>query len=214
MASPSKTLRMMLELHGGVQIDHSIDIDVPEHVYNPSDDSLLLLRAVEVRPGDSLLDMGSGTGILGIHAAKAGAKVVCADPNPHAVDCTRRNAARNNIRLEVVRSDLFESVSGLFDVIAFNPPYLPGKQSSTSWIERSWSGGEEGSELTIRFIEDAWRHLLPGGKIYVILSSVGGFMSVLKSAKARYSSDMLEEHHMFFESLFAYRFTVRSSQSQ
>jgi len=214
LASPSKTLRMMWELLGGVQVDHSIDLDVPDNVYNPSDDSFLLVKAVEVRPGESLLDMGSGTGIIGIHAAKAGAKVVCVDLNPHAVDCTRRNAARSNVRLEAVRSNLFESISGLFDVIAFNPPYLPGKQSSTSWIERSWAGGEEGSELTIRFLEDAWRYLLPGGRIYVILSSVGGFMSVLKSTKVRYSAEMIEEHHMFFESLFAYRFTARSSQSQ
>jgi release factor glutamine methyltransferase len=205
---------MTWDLHRSVQVDHSIDLDIPADVYNPSDDSYLLLKVVEVSPGMSFLDMGSGTGILGIHAAKTGAKVVCADSNPHAVDCTRRNAARNNVRLEVVRSNLFESVSGLFDTIAFNPPYLPGKQSSTSWIERSWSGGEEGSELTMSFLEDAWRYLLPGGRIYVVLSSIGGLMSALKTAKVRYVAEMLEEHHMFFESLFVYRFTVRSSQSQ
>ncbi|MCU0851938.1 MAG: methyltransferase [Thermoplasmata archaeon] len=205
---------MTSELLRRVQIDHSIGLDVQEEVYNPSDDSYLLLKVVEVSPGDNFLDMGSGTGIIGIHAAKAGAKVICADHNPYAVECTRRNAARNEVRLEAVRSDLFESLSGLYDVIAFNPPYLPGKQSSTSWIERSWAGGEEGSELTIRFLEDAWRHLLPGGRIYVVLSSAGGFMSVLKAAKARYSAEMLEEHRMFFESIFAYRFAVRSSQSQ
>ncbi len=192
-----------------VKLDSSIDIEIDAEVYNPSDDSYLLLKCVEVSPGQSLLEMGTGSGLIALHAARLGARVTAADVNPNAVQCARRNAARNNIRLEVVQSDLFERISGVFDVVAFNPPYLSGTASSTSWVEKAWAGGEEGSEMAVRFLEQAWRHLAPGGRIYMVLSSVGGLMSPLKAAKQRYESEMLEEKHLFFESIYIYRFRLR-----
>jgi len=192
-----------------MQLDRLIDIDTADEVYNPSDDSYMLLRIVEVARGETFLEIGSGTGLVAIHAAKMGAKVTATDVNPHAVELTRRNAARNQAHIQVLQSDLFEKVNGYFDVIAFNPPYLPGDSSSTTWIERSWSGGEKGSEIPVSFLDQAWRHLAPSGRIYMVLSSLTGLTYVLKAAKERYESEMLEEQRMFFESLFAYRLKVK-----
>jgi len=197
-----------------VRLDPTLEIEVLPEVYNPSDDSYLLLKVVEVPPDGSLLEMGAGTGLVAVHAARLGAKVTAVDINPHAIDCARRNAARNNVRLETVRGDLFDKVPGSFDVIAFNPPYLPGETTSTTWIEKAWSGGEEGSEVAVRFLQDAWRHLNPGGRIYMILSSTGGLMSVLKAAKERYRAEMLIEQRMFFESIFAYKLVPESSSRE
>lgn len=194
-----------------MKLDTAIDVVIESsEVYGPSDDSFLMVKVLEVKPGERLLDMGCGAGLISLHAAKAGAEVVAADINPHAVECTRKNAMRNNLKVEVRESDLFEKVDGYFDVIAFNPPYLPEETRSTSWIEKSWSGGNEGSEVAVRFIEEAWRHLAPGGRIYIILSSLGGFMTALKTAKEHYNSEMLEEKHMFFESIYAYRLVPRT----
>lgn len=192
-----------------MQLDRLIDIDTADEVYNPSDDSYMLLRIVEVDQGETFLEVGAGTGLIAIHAAKMGATVTATDLNPHAVELTRRNAVRNQVQIQVLQSDLFEKVNGYFDVIAFNPPYLPSDSSSTSWIERSWSGGEKGSEIPVSFLDQAWRHLAPGGRIYMVLSSLTGLTSVLKAAKERYESEMLEEQRMFFESLFAYRLKVK-----
>jgi release factor glutamine methyltransferase len=192
-----------------MQLDRLIDIDTADEVYNPSDDSYMLLRIVEVARDETFLEVGTGTGLIAIHAAKMGAKVTATDVNPHAVELTRRNAARNQVRIQVQQSDLFDKVDGYFDVIAFNPPYLPSDSSSTSWIERSWSGGEKGSEILVSFLDQAWRHLAPGGRIYMVLSSLTGLTSVLKAAKERYESEMLEEQRMFFESMFAYRFWAK-----
>ena len=197
-----------------MNVDHRIDIDVMEEVYNPSDDSYLLLKVIDPKPNELMLEMGSGTGLISIHAAKVGAKVTAADINPHAVECTRRNAYKNGVRVETVESDLFQSVKGNFDLIVFNPPYLPGSTRTTSWIEKSWSGGEEGAEVARRFLQDAWKNLAPGGRIYMILSSVGGLMSVVRAARERYESEMLEERRMFFESIFAYRFKTRYSANR
>lgn len=192
-----------------MQLDRLIDIDTADEVYNPSDDSYMLLGIVEVARDETFLEVGAGTGLIAIHAAKMGAKVTATDVNPHAVELTRRNAARSQVRIQVLQSDLFDKVNGYFDVIAFNPPYLPSDSSSTSWIERSWSGGEKGSEILVSFLDQAWRHLAPGGRIYMVLSSLTGLTSVLKAAKERYESEMLEEQRMFFESMFAYRFRAK-----
>jgi release factor glutamine methyltransferase len=196
-----------------VKQDHTLDISSSNEVYNPSDDSYLLLKILEVSPGQSFLDMGCGTGLIGLHAARLGADVVAVDINPHAVEYTKRNASANGVKIRAIESDLFDKVPGHFDVISFNPPYLPGKETSTSWVERAWSGGEEGSEVAIRFLDQAWEHLNPGGSIYVILSSIGGLMSAMRSARNHYDIEMLEEQHMFFESIYAYRMRLRQSMA-
>jgi release factor glutamine methyltransferase len=188
-----------------MKFDQSVDIDLLPEVYNPSDDSYLLLQAIEVRADEKFLEMGSGSGLIAIHASKEGAEVVAADINPHAVECTRRNALRNGARIEVVQSDLFENVHGNFDVIAFNPPYLAVEASSSSWIEKSWSGGEDGADVAGPFLERAAKHLTPNGRIYIVLSSLGGFRTLLRAAKKQYQLTMIEEKHMFFESIFVYR---------
>ena len=196
-----------------MNLDHSIDIVIDSSdVYSPSDDSFLLLKITEVKPGERFLEMGCGSGLISLHAAKAGAEVTAADINPFAVECTRRNASRNNLRVKTIESNLFERVEGDFDVIVFNPPYLPEETRSTSWIEKSWSGGEEGSEVAVQFLDAAWKHLLPGGRVYIILSSIGGFTAALKSAKPRYDSEILEEKKMFFESIYAYKFRRKSGE--
>lgn len=192
-----------------MKLDSSIDIDTEPDVYNPSDDSYMLLKVVDVARDGAFLEVGSGTGLIAIHAAKLGAKVTATDINPHAVELTRRNASKNKLRVQALQSDLFENVSGYFDVIAFNPPYLPSDSTSTSWIERSWSGGEKGSEISAGFLNQAWRHLAPSGRIYMVLSSLTGLTAVLKAARDRYESELIEEQRMFFESLYAYRFRVK-----
>ncbi|UCE91695.1 MAG: methyltransferase [Methanobacteriota archaeon] len=191
-----------------MKLDMAIDIVIDPEVYNPSDDSYLLLKVVDVREGERFLEMGSGSGLIAIHAARAGADVVAADISPHAVECTRRNALRNGVKVEAVRSDLFESIPQSFDVIAFNPPYLAEEKEPKSWIERSWSGGSGGTDVSAAFLEQAPRHLAPNGRVYVILSSLGGLRSLLRTARELYTSTMLEEKHMFFESIFAYKFEL------
>jgi release factor glutamine methyltransferase len=189
-----------------MNLDPSVDIDILDEVYNPSDDTYLLLKVIEVAPGERFLEMGSGSGLIAIHAARAGATVTATDINPHAVECTRRNAMRNDARVNVVKSDLFENVEGMFDTIAFNPPYLAVEEASTAWIEKSWSGGADGTEVSGVFLEEARKHLAPGGKIFMILSSLSSLRSLLRIAREHYRSTMIEEQQMFFESIFAYRF--------
>src|SRR5207253_9868447 len=82
-------------------------------------------------PGRRFLDMGAGSGVIGMFAAARGARVTACDINPRAVALARANCARNGLGGEVLESDLFGALGGrTFDLIAFNLPYLTGEARS------------------------------------------------------------------------------------
>ena len=72
-----------------------------------------------------MLDLGTGSGVNGIVAAARSSDVVAVDVNPSAVECARKNAELNGVgsRCGVRESDLFENVTGRFDLIVFDPPF-------------------------------------------------------------------------------------------
>lgn len=102
--------------------------NVWDDVYEPAEDSFLFAENLTVEKGDSVLDLGTGCGILGIIAAQKASTVVASDINPYAVRCARENARLNRIRnrLLFVQSDLFNFLGQKrFDLVLFNAPYLP-----------------------------------------------------------------------------------------
>jgi len=116
-------------------------------VYDPEDDSYLMLSIPDVK--GKILDMGSGTGIIGIHYMEKGNKVYFVDINENAVKCTKRNITANGMHGEVILSDLFSGIKGKFDFCLFNPPYLPSGDGN----DVSWTGGKIGNEIINKFIE-------------------------------------------------------------
>lgn len=147
--------------------------EVAPAVYRPSDDSQMLVDSLGDIAGRLLLDMGTGCGVVGIAAALAGARVVAVDISPAAVECARANARANGVDIEVRRSDLFGSVPERFDVVAFNPPYLPHDPGEPPGPEVvAWDGGPGGAEVVGRFLAGLPAHLNGGGRALVVLSSL------------------------------------------
>lgn len=153
-----------------------MNISTNEHVYEPAEDSYLLINALR-NVGDisglSLCDMGCGTGTVGLHAAARGASVTLVDSNPAAVALARTNTTRNRIDARVVHSDLFSNVPDTFDIIVSNPPYLPADRAEPDdVITRSLVGGKHGYEWTARLLSEAREHLQPNGVLVFIVSSL------------------------------------------
>ncbi|MCB0001266.1 MAG: methyltransferase, partial [Anaerolineae bacterium] len=87
------------------------------------------------------LDLGAGTGYVGLYLAQRGWQVDAVDVSPRAVELVKRNADRTGLRMSVYQSDMFASVPGTFDAIAFNPPMRPDENEltriATSLLRRS-----------------------------------------------------------------------------
>jgi release factor glutamine methyltransferase len=149
------------------------DLDVFPQVFHPRyfGSSAILARFVSSLPltGKSFLDVGCGSGLIGMCAARAGAQVMAVDINGEAVRCTLANAERHELPIKVQQSDLFSAIGARqFDAIAFNPPFLLGTAQSAA--DRAFYGGLN-FEVIRNFVAGVRAHLRPGGAIYIILSA-------------------------------------------
>lgn len=167
-------------------------------VYPPREDSLLLIKATEVTPGERLLEMGCGTGIVSIHCALAGAVVTAVDIDKKAIECTERNAKCNNVQIDAVHSDLFSSIKGRFDTIIFNPPYIPANDDADGSI--AWNGGECGTAVLARFLREVSGFLSERGRIIVVVSSLMN-ENELKKMLSNFAVERIAEMHLFFETI-------------
>jgi release factor glutamine methyltransferase len=130
-----------------------------------------LLRADLLPPDAQVLDMGTGSGVCALFAARAARRIVAVDINPQAVRCTRINTLlhRCEDRIEVLHGDLFAPLSGRrFDAVLFNPPFLHGEPHNDG--DRAWRS----TDVAQRFASDLRYHLTPSGFALVLLSNYGG----------------------------------------
>jgi release factor glutamine methyltransferase len=144
-------------------------------VFAPISDSWLLARAVRdaTAPGARVLDLCTGSGVVGVTAALAGGAVTCVDVSRRAAACAWLNARLNGTRVRALRGDLLEPVAGeRFDVIAANPPYVPASSVPARGAERAWDAGRDGRVLLERLLDAAPRHLAPGGVLLVVHSDL------------------------------------------
>ena len=105
----------------------------------------ILLKCVNTLPlkNKTFLELGAGSGLISISAAKAGAIVTATDINPVAMHYLTRNMQFNNADLTVIVSDLFERIPDqFFDVIVINPPYY--FDSPSGFKEYAWYCGKNG----------------------------------------------------------------------
>jgi release factor glutamine methyltransferase len=130
-----------------------------------------------------VLDVFTGSGVLAIAAARAGAREVTAiDVSRRAVWSARLSARLNGVSVRVLRGDLFAPVGGRrFDAIVANPPYLPTgpDELPRRGRARAWEGGSDGRALLDRLCVEAPAHLRPGGLLLLVQSSICGIDATL-----------------------------------
>lgn len=181
-----------------MEYDPSINIAEDPEVYPPSDDSILLIESLDVVPREKVLEVGCGSGVVSIHCAKNGCYVTAVDVNPRAVELTRRNAEANGTDIRVLESDVYRNVDGVFDTIVFNLPYLPVDEEGL--LAKAWSGGPDGLGPLPRLLEGAPDHLVPDGRVVVVVSSLTE-PRALEEALEGYEVRTIGEQRLFFERL-------------
>ena len=112
-------------------------------IYEPAEDSLLLQEQVKkfVKQGMKILDIGTGSGILAETAKQLGGMVLAADINLESVKHVQSKGINS------VVSDLFSNIKEKFDLIIFNPPYLPKEDMEPEDSRLATTGGENGNEI-------------------------------------------------------------------
>ncbi|WP_297475366.1 HemK2/MTQ2 family protein methyltransferase [Thermococcus sp.] len=180
---------------------YGLEIKLHPQVYEPAEDTFLLAENLAVEEGDVALDVGTGTGLIALLMARKASYVLGVDLNPIAVELARENALLNGIRnVEFRLSDLFENVSGKFDVVTFNAPYLPGEPEEP--IDLALVGGKTGREVLDRFIMGVPDYLKPGGTVQIVQSSITGVEETLgRLEKAGLTAKVAAKRHVFFEDI-------------
>lgn len=186
----------------------------PDQVYQPEADTYLLLEVAlkEIRSGDRILEVGTGSGyiaagIMGLIQSQLEGNdessfVVGTDINPHAVRCAREKG------VEVVRTRLFDGLRGSFDLIVFNPPYLPtlNEEKIEDWLEHALDGGPDGRAVLSRFAKEVGMVLAPGGRVLLLISSLTGEEAVIENfTKLSYKVEIVTKRRVFDEELIVFR---------
>jgi len=158
-------------------IYRNASVKTAQQVYEPAEDSFLLADAAlsEVRDRDRVLEVGCGSGIISaVIKANTKASVVGIEINPFAARCSKENG------IEVIRGDLLSCIKGEFDLIIFNPPYLPTNEMERTkdWINAALDGGYDGRSIIKRFLNEAGNCLSNNGKILLLISSMTGIDEV------------------------------------
>lgn len=111
-----------------------------------------------------VLDLGCGYGFLGVamKLMNPDIGVVMCDMNRRALDLARQNAKKHAVQAEIVESDGYGAISGMFDAIVTNPPVRAGKDVYYPWFD----GAPE--------------RLNPGGALYVVLQRKQGAPSAMR----------------------------------
>jgi release factor glutamine methyltransferase len=160
---------------------HDHKIHLADAVYEPAEDSYLLIdTALNEIAGSNqrlrIIEIGTGSGIVTAAMMRDAPehRYAATDISPPAVACAKAN------RVPVVRADLFSGIRGRFDLIVFNPPYLPTAPDERvdGWLDRAWNGGDDGRAVINRFLEHAPAFLADSGSILLLLSSLTGIDAV------------------------------------
>ena len=182
-----------------------------DHVYEPAEDSFLLTDAAlkEAKPGMRILEVGAGSGFVSavLLANLKDIRLLATEINPHAARCAKANG------VEVIRTDLFRGIKpekpeNRFELILFNPPYLPTSKEEKvpGWLNYAFDGGISGRETLERFLDEARAYLKPGGKILVLISSITGLEAVIEKMRSvGFKADAVERKKVSFEELIVVR---------
>lgn len=187
---------------------HGVPVLVMPTVFNPKrlrtgEFFAARLDAMLIGASDEVLDMGTGSGVCALFAAKRARRVIAVDINAAAVRCASINAQLNRLedKIEARHGDLFEPVAGeRFDLILFNPPFRRGEPRNDR--DRAWRS----IGVAERFADGLDRHLKPAGCALLLLSTYADseiFLAPLRRQGHRVS--VLTEGHYVGERLTLYR---------
>ncbi|MFF1764487.1 HemK2/MTQ2 family protein methyltransferase [Streptomyces sp. NPDC058249] len=174
-------------------------------VYTPQDDTDLLVRLLHderLPPHAEVLDVGTGTGVVALAAARLGARVTAIDISWRAALNAKVNALLARLPIRVRRGDLLAPVTGRsFDLVLSNPPYVPAPAPACPrrGAGRAWDAGHDGRLVLDRICQDAPGLLKLGGVLLLVQSELSGPEESLRRLRAAgLRADIVEHRSVAF----------------
>ncbi|HEU4895467.1 MAG TPA: 50S ribosomal protein L11 methyltransferase, partial [Acidimicrobiia bacterium] len=171
-----------------------MELMVGNATFRPSTISSLLADALEIQPGSVVVDVGCGSGILSIIAAKLGAaRVYGIDAADETVEIASANARAHGVADVVVfaQGDMFGPLdpSVEADVVIGDVSGIPDEIARASgWFPSGLAGGPTGAELPMRMIEESKRLLKKGGSLFLPTGSLQDENSIIERARSVFGS--------------------------
>ncbi|MBM4321695.1 MAG: methyltransferase, partial [Deltaproteobacteria bacterium] len=180
-------------------------------------DTYNLVSQTQQRPGATVLDLGTGSGVQGVLAARWASRVVSVDINPRALEFARMNALLNGVqdRMEYHLGSLYEPVAGRrFDVILANPPFVPNPEYEVLFRD----GGVQGEDILHIIVRDAPDHLADGGILQIMTELIyhderGPVQKVRSWSGDRLSGVIFEQDDGFLD-IYAQEHVLRAYDSE
>ncbi len=181
-------------------------INTDNNVYVPAEDSYLLADNLLIKEGQSVLEIGTGSGIVAMYASKLTDEITVTDINFDACRLAEKNFRENGIEnIEILFGNMFEPVKNRkFDVILFNTPYLPTEDGEVleDTINYAFDGGLNGRKVIDVFLNEVGNHLNEGGIVQLIQSSLSGNEETLDMLdKSGFIAEIAASEHFFFEEI-------------
>jgi release factor glutamine methyltransferase len=184
---------------------------VKKGVFWPRPDSVPLVTNYVINPGEVVLDVCTGSGVIAVFSAlKEASKVVALDINPDAIECVDINAKRYGVdgKIDARVSDVLSALKPeeIFDVVTCNPPFTD-EASEGDMASRTLR--DPGLVVAKSFFANIGNHLKTGGRMYVSQASSGNVEDMLKLASdAGFDAEMIGKKDMGQNSLEFYAFRL------
>jgi release factor glutamine methyltransferase len=188
---------------------NGLTLTIPPGVFHPGlyFSTKFLLKYIETLPleNKTLLELGAGSGLISLSAAKRGAIVTATDINPTAVEYLEKNSSCNNIPLQqVILSDLFDTLPVQpFDIIAVNPPYY--KKDPDTAASYAWYCGAQG-EYFVRFFKALGSYIHADTAVLMVLCDECDIEMIQRIAAARrFGLTLVKEERKITEMNYIFR---------
>lgn len=174
---------------------HDITLRLEPGVFCPSEQGRFIGEYVDVSSGERVLDMGTGTGFLGIVAAKEGGVVDVSDSSARAVSLAVKNASLNGVAVKGYVGEYFCTPTRIYDYIIANLPQeilLRRYREEIGALETTIDGGEKGNERILTFLDRAHQHMQKGSRVLFVAYSMSDYITTLQKMKSLYNARLLD----------------------
>ena len=177
---------------------NKISLDLYPDVFPPSAFVVPFAQNIQIKPGNRVADIGTGSGILAVMAAQQGAEVWATDTSEVSVINAKENAQKNLVEIQAFAGSFFGPLKGKFDVIIANLPQeiLPEdyKFDLGEGLTQTINGGKLGNEILIEFLKIAPQYMHENSKLYINVGSLSDFKSTFQLIGQNYDARMINSY--------------------